>query len=212
MKTENGFKILASFSGISQVGCRKSLFWSFPLSLQTLHVEKRKCGERKNTQFTFHWHWGWGKGKESLSRASSRLKSPRRCCNAHFHAWEPCQLQFAELLERSFHPRNKVSQNICTARWNTHVVTTHSRISSSDARTSESSIGVHFKAAQFNFSVIWVIDVTCGQEPCLTSSVKASIKHDWEPFRGESFSDKIFWWSNFNPITIKGPRARKWVP
>lgn len=38
MKTENGFKILAPFLGISQVGCRKSLFWSFLRSLDTLHV------------------------------------------------------------------------------------------------------------------------------------------------------------------------------
>lgn len=31
---------------------------------------------------------------------------------------------------------------------------------------------------------MWVIDVTCGQGPWLTSSVKESIKHDWEPLRG----------------------------
>lgn len=100
---------------------------------------------------------------------------------------EALEVEFSsqKLLKWSFHPRKKVFQNICTVCWNTHVVTIHSRIpffrftnrihwNSEFALNRLDSIFVYARA----------IDVTCGQGLSLTSSVKESIKHDWEPFRG----------------------------
>lgn len=145
MKTENGFKILASFSGISQVGCRKSLFWSFLRSLDTLHVVGPTWRGGRMGGSHFIDIEGEEKARNHFRGLVFELKAPRRCCSAHFYAWEPCQLQFAKHLERSFHPRNKVSQNICTACLLVH--------SSSWLFTREFSLPIHDHTAGFRSKI-----------------------------------------------------------
>lgn len=97
MKTENGFRILASFSGISQVGYRKSFVLKFS-SLATLHVVGR-VWRRFHISLTLRVRSEARNRFRGLVCESSSL---RRRCSAHFYAWEPCQ----KLLKWNFHPRS----------------------------------------------------------------------------------------------------------
>lgn len=136
MKTENGFKILASFSGISQVGCRKSLFWSFLRLLDTLHVVGPAWRGGRMGGFTFHWHWGWGKGKESLSRASFQVKSPEALLQCTLLCLRTVSAPVCEALGTKFSSQKQSFSKYLHSMLagSLIVVTIHSKIFSSDPR------------------------------------------------------------------------------